>query len=433
MSVGARRTGSAAEPAATAARRCCSRSRRRRRERSAPWAPPAGGRRAARPRARVGRRGRGPWARCGRRAGVALARGDAREADAGARGGAVELDDQAGHVDARAGWPCRDARSRRSRRRSRSSRLLAPRSACGACAARGAAVCSATSFDGRGRLLALRREQEEPVAPTRRTIGMIARAILRSRSVRVTTHLRGKPGRATRRAGPRWPARAREGHGHVELVVGAAAVRRSPRPAAPTSVLDSFSSTSVTRWSCAHADHHRWPRPPGSGVQPDEVGAWAAARCRRSPSAGGRLRAAASPVTEASAAWSQLPAGITRDSSRIRRSQSKRVSATVLTDASARLLELGEVRCRRPRAATWASSWSASALAGGGVVLALVHVVRREDVRGDHQEQRRRARRARRTRCRSACPWACARRCSVGMRLTAFMPPPPSQDPAATV
>ena len=40
------------------------------------------------------------------------------------------------------------------------------------------------------------------------------------------------------------------------------------------------------------------------------------------------------PVTEASVCWIQLPDGMTRDSSRIRRSQSKRVSATVLTEAT---------------------------------------------------------------------------------------------------
>ena len=50
-----------------------------------------------------------------------------------------------------------------------------------------------------------------------------------------------------------------------------------------------------------------------------------------------------SPDTEASAVWIQLRSGMIRASSRMKRSQSKRVCATELDAREALLLDLGEV------------------------------------------------------------------------------------------
>ena len=52
------------------------------------------------------------------------------------------------------------------------------------------------------------------------------------------------------------------------------------------------------------------------------------------PTGGAAAVAFGSPLTEASVACSQLPSGITCETSRISRSQSKRVWATPATEAS---------------------------------------------------------------------------------------------------
>ena len=51
------------------------------------------------------------------------------------------------------------------------------------------------------------------------------------------------------------------------------------------------------------------------------------------PSTAGGSPPALSPATEAFVVWTQLPAGITRESSRMKRSQSKRVCAAAVTEA----------------------------------------------------------------------------------------------------
>jgi len=123
----------------------------------------------------------------------------------------------------------------------------------------------------------------------------------------------------------------------------------------PVSTLDSFRTTSVTRYSprrrtiiVATSDC--------LGVQPVRVAVgWT------TTATFGSTAAASSPVVEASAVWIQLPSGMTRASSRIRRSQSKRVSATPATVARRTSL----IAAKSTKAAcspAWASRAAALAL-----------------------------------------------------------------------
>ena len=242
----------------------------------------------------------------------------------------VELHEQARHVDASTGSPCRAAPSRRSPWRSAFWGLRA----------------------GPAGLLGGRRGAP-PAWPARRRPWRPPRAwatgagtsrpqqhqrhdeqitIFLSRSVRLMTHLRARRARSAARAGPRsgsapWPRRRPSGRRRR----GAAGCRGLGARTPPVVLerVDSFSSTSVDAVHLAQAHHQPGHVGLASGVQPLR---W---RGRRGPRAGGGRRrrwppvaALESPATAASAVWSQLPAGRIRASSRMKRSQSKRVCAT---------------------------------------------------------------------------------------------------------
>src|SRR3954447_8903601 len=94
---------------------------------------------------------------------------------------------------------------------------------------------------------------------------------------------------------------------------------------------DSLSSTSVTRYICSSRTIMRavsdW-----CGVHPIRLAVGPVG----TPAVAGVATAVGSisSATLASVVWTQLSSGITRESSRMKRSQSKRVSAAPMTDAS---------------------------------------------------------------------------------------------------
>ena len=192
--------------------------------------------------------------------------------------------------------------------------------------------------------------------------------------------------------------------------------------------MDSFSVTSVTRYICSRRTII-WATSDWRGVQPTRFAFGAAGRggvdrsCRPS-----RCRALAGSPTPRRRCLSQLPSGITRESSRMKRSQSKRVCGgrrRRLPGASS-LMEAKSVKS--PSCLAWPRAASASGAAAAAFALAVVHGVGAHHV-GDGHQRAGRAEHAEHDVARrpSPCRWRSRGAGRCGIRFTAFMRPLPSR------
>ena len=211
-------------------------------------------------------------------------------------------------------------------------------------------------------------------------------------------HLQGRPGRGRCRAAPRrwvpWSARTRRSGRtcRAAAVLGRYLVlARLRRGLLELDVVDAVQ----LRAGGPSCGRHR------SGRRAAHEGGRGPSGRRSGSGIGGRRGGASSgsPMTEASVDWIQLPSGMISDSSRMKRSQSKRVCATPATELQAGSRDRGEVDVVGLLGGLGLEAVGLG-LRRGGLVLAVGHLVAQSARR---PRPWRAARRARRGRHRRSC------------------------------